>query len=58
MLLNVAFVDLGGTGQTGAQASTGEQRQAVFLGQVGPDTSVQDRTLDEARDVLVVETRL
>ena len=58
VFLDVALVDFGGAGETGAQRMAGEQRQAVFLRQVRPDAGVEHGALDQARDVFVVEACL
>ena len=55
LLLNVTLVDLGRTGQTSTQAMSGKQRKTLFLGQVRSNTGVQDRALDQARDMFVVQ---
>ncbi len=54
LLLDVALIDLGRAGETGAQGVAGEEDEAVFLGQIGSNVGVQDRALDQARDMLVV----
>ena len=58
MFLDVAFVDFRRTGQTGAQGVAGEEPQTLFFGQLGADAGVQDRALDQPRDVLVVQARV
>ena len=55
VLLDVALIDLCGTGQTRAQRVPGKQCQPFFLGQVWPDTGVQYGLLDQARNVFVVQ---
>ncbi len=57
LFLDVAFVDFCRTRETGAQAVPGKQREADFLGQVGSNSRVQDRALDQARNMLIVQPR-
>jgi hypothetical protein len=54
LLLDVTLVDFGRTGEAGTQAMAREEREAVFLGQLGPDAGIKNSALDQSRNVLVV----
>src|SRR5208337_2398338 len=56
VLLDVAFVDLGRRGESGAQRVPGKLLLPVAFGQIAAHPCGDRQALDEARDVAVVET--
>ena len=58
LFLDIAFIHFGAAGQTGAQSVAGTELDAFHIRQIEAQPRIRHASLDQSRDVLVVETRV